>query len=43
MLDDDEEGQARNIQARNELLDAKATLEAERLKAHNKLEAEENR
>ena len=43
LLDDDEEGQARNIKARNELLDVKASLEATRQKEHSKLETEENR
>lgn len=31
LLDDDDEGQAKNVKARNELLDAQASLEATRL------------
>ena len=37
MLDDDEEGQRENLKARNELLDARASLEVERLNENKKL------
>ena len=37
MLDDDEEGQRENLRARNELLDAQASLEVERLNENKKL------
>ena len=43
LLDDDDEGQAQNIKARNELLDAQASLEATRLQQNGKLEAQETR
>ena len=43
MLDDDEEGQRENLRARNELLDAQASLEVERLNDNKKLFVQETR
>ena len=43
MLDDDEEGQRENLKARNELLDARASLEVERLNDNKKLFVQETR
>ena len=43
MLDDDEEGQRENLRARNELLDARASLEVERLNENKKLFVQETR
>ena len=37
LLDDDDEGMAENLKARNELLDAQAALEAEREQENKKL------
>ena len=43
LLDDDDEGQRENIKARNELLDAQASLEAKRINLNKKLIADETR
>jgi hypothetical protein len=43
LLDDDEEGQRENNKARNELLDAHASLEAKRSNVNKKLIREETR
>lgn len=42
-MDDDEEGQQENIKARNELLDAAASLEAKRQEENKKLVHEETK
>ena len=42
-MDDDEEGKREIAKARNELLDAKASLEAKRLQQNKHLVNEENR
>ena len=43
LLDDDEEGKRENVKARNELLDAQASLEAKRQHQNKQLVNEENR
>lgn len=43
LLDDDDEGKRENIKAKNELLDAEASLEVRRVNENKKLIMEENR
>lgn len=43
LLDDDDEGKRENIKAKNELLDAQASLEVRRVNENKKLIMEENR